>query len=76
LVGAITGAEHGKQYWMDCQHYYKCGALIVENLDKAKQKLFTIGKFLSHSNRTSLLVRARAFNDRIADYGRRRSVRI
>lgn len=49
LVGAITGAEHGKQYWMDCQHYYKCAAMIVENLDKAKQKSFTIGKSSSPS---------------------------
>ena len=44
LAGAITGAENGKQYWMDCQHYYKVAAMIVQNLDKDKQKLFTIGQ--------------------------------
>jgi sphingosine kinase len=44
LIGAITGAEHGNSYWLDCQHYYKCAAMICENLDKAKQTTFTIGE--------------------------------
>ncbi|WWD04871.1 hypothetical protein V865_002942 [Kwoniella europaea PYCC6329] len=42
MANAITGAEKGEAYWLECQHYYKVSAFIVENLDKAKQSIFTI----------------------------------
>ncbi|WWC70765.1 uncharacterized protein I206_104716 [Kwoniella pini CBS 10737] len=42
MANAITGAEKGEAYWMDCQHYYKVSEFIVQNLDKAGQPIFTI----------------------------------
>ncbi|WVF69189.1 hypothetical protein IAT40_003964 [Kwoniella sp. CBS 6097] len=42
MVNAITGAEKGEAYWLECQHYYKASAFIVENLDKAKNPVATI----------------------------------
>ncbi|KAK6908188.1 hypothetical protein I203_102189 [Kwoniella mangroviensis CBS 8507] len=42
MANAITGAEKGEAYWLECQHYYKVSAFIVENLDKANQPIFTI----------------------------------
>ncbi|WRT67773.1 uncharacterized protein IL334_004746 [Kwoniella shivajii] len=42
MANAITGAGKGEAYWMECQHYYKVSAFIVENLDKTNQQIFTI----------------------------------
>ncbi|KAL7423158.1 sphinganine kinase lcb4 [Cryptotrichosporon argae] len=42
LVGAITGAEKGEAYWMDCQHYYKVSSYVVDNLDPAAHPTCTI----------------------------------
>ncbi|WWC88576.1 uncharacterized protein L201_003488 [Kwoniella dendrophila CBS 6074] len=42
MANAITGAEKGEAYWLECQHYYKVSAFTVENLDKANQPIFTI----------------------------------
>ncbi|ORY28466.1 ATP-NAD kinase-like domain-containing protein [Naematelia encephala] len=42
MVSAITGAEKGEAYWMECQHYYKASAFIAENLDKKGQPLVAI----------------------------------
>nr|XP_019045641.1 D-erythro-sphingosine kinase [Kwoniella bestiolae CBS 10118]OCF24571.1 D-erythro-sphingosine kinase [Kwoniella bestiolae CBS 10118] len=42
MANAITGAEKGEAYWLECQHYYKVSALVVENLDKEGQPIFTI----------------------------------
>ncbi|WVQ96696.1 hypothetical protein IAU59_003802 [Kwoniella sp. CBS 9459] len=42
MVNAITGAEKGEAYWLECQHYYKASAFVVENLDKANNPVATI----------------------------------
>ncbi|WVR06330.1 hypothetical protein IAU60_003361 [Kwoniella sp. DSM 27419] len=42
MANAITGAEKGEAYWLECQHYYKVSAYTVENLDKANQPIFTM----------------------------------
>ncbi|OCF42065.1 D-erythro-sphingosine kinase [Kwoniella heveanensis CBS 569] len=42
MVNAITGAEKGEAYWLDCQHYYKASAFIVENLAKANNPVASI----------------------------------
>ncbi|KAI9632026.1 putative D-erythro-sphingosine kinase [Dioszegia hungarica] len=42
LVGAITSAETGGAYWLECQHYYKVSAFVAENLDPRAQPHFTI----------------------------------
>ncbi|WWC62565.1 uncharacterized protein I303_105161 [Kwoniella dejecticola CBS 10117] len=42
MANAITGAEKGEAYWLECQHYYKVSEFIVENFDKAAQPIFTI----------------------------------
>ncbi|KAK4689535.1 sphingosine kinase, partial [Tremellales sp. Uapishka_1] len=42
LISAITGAEKGDAYWMQCQHYYKVSAYTAENLDREGQSLMTV----------------------------------
>jgi hypothetical protein len=43
MVSAISGAENGGSYWLESQHYWKAKSYIVDNLDPARQKQFTIG---------------------------------
>jgi hypothetical protein len=46
MVSAISGAENGGSYWLESQHYWKAKSYIVDNLDPARQKQFTIGMSL------------------------------
>nr|ODN99905.1 D-erythro-sphingosine kinase [Cryptococcus depauperatus CBS 7855] len=42
MASAIAGAEKGEAFWLPTQYYYKCKAIVGENLDKVGQPIFTI----------------------------------
>lgn len=42
LLKAISNSADGGAYWLEGQHYYKVRAFTAENLDKARQPLFTV----------------------------------
>ena len=37
MVNAITGAEHGEHFWMECQRYYKGKITPIQLYDRSEQ---------------------------------------
>lgn len=86
MVSAITGAEKGEAYWMQCQHYYKghptsiyssqwlmraVSAFTGENLDPKNQPIFTIGLSVVNKSRRILTTMTRWGGFSLRDLPRR-----